>query len=323
MTRTQPAVTQQDPRAQDPATTAPAPRVPPPVTPPPGGWSQVDLHVHTTASDGRLTPAETVALAVARGLRVMAITDHDSTEGIEAALEATKGTGLTLIPGVEMNTDTTVGEAHMLGYFVGHDDPVLQEKLADRRRARMARGLNIVRKLQGMGLDVSWERVQQIAGADEGGAVGRPHEALALLEKGYVATTAEAFERYIGRGGPAYVEYEKLTPEEAIDVILSAGGLPVLAHPSTIQELDAFLTPLIEHGLAGLECYYGSYPKDVVRDLVALAGRRGLLVTGGSDYHGTEQVSYNATLGGTPVPMSVVDTLRAAHRGAGSSSAGG
>jgi 3',5'-nucleoside bisphosphate phosphatase len=308
-----PPVTQEDPKAQDPATTAPTPKVPPPVTPPPGGWSTVDLHVHTTASDGRLTPAETVALAVARGLKVMALTDHDSTEGIEAGLEAAKGTDLQLIPGVEINTDTAVGEAHMLGYFVDYTDAGLQEKLADRRRARMARGLNIVRKLQGLGLDVSWDRVQEIAGADEGGAVGRPHVALALQEKGYVATTGEAFERYIGRGGPAYVEYEKLAPEEAIDVIRAADGLAVLAHPSTIQNLDAFLTPLIERGLAGLECFYGAYPRDVVRDLVALAGRRGLVATGGSDYHGTEQVSYNATLGGTPVPMSVVERLREQH----------
>ena len=274
----------------------------------------MDLHVHTTASDGRLTPAATVALAAARGLRVLALTDHDSTEGVDAGIEAARGSGLEVIPGVEINTDTPQGEAHVLGYFLDPADATLQERLSDRRRARMARGLEIVAKLQALGLDVNWERVQQIAGADEGGAVGRPHVALALQEKGYVTSTQEAFERYIGRSGPAYVDYEKLTPEEAIKIIRRASGVAVLAHPSTIQGLDAYLPPLIESGLEGLECYYGAYPSDVVRALVATADRFGLVATGGSDYHGTEQTTYNASLGGTNVPVSVVDRLKERHR---------
>ena len=286
----------------------------PPITPPQGGWSRVDLHIHTTASDGRLTPAETVALAVARGLQVLALTDHDSTEGVAVGIETARGSGLEVIPGVEINTDTPQGEAHVLGYFLDHTSTELQERLSDRRRARMARGLGIVTKLQALGLDVSWERVQQIAGADEGGAVGRPHVALALQEQGYVTTTQEAFERYIGRGGPAYVNYEKLTPIEAIGMIRSARGVAVLAHPSTIQGLDSYLPALIASGLEGLECYYGAYPLDVVQHLVATADRLGLVATGGSDYHGTEQTTYNATLGGTNVPMSVVDRLKERRR---------
>jgi hypothetical protein len=162
-------------------------------------------------------------------------------------------------------------------------------------------------------LSISWERVQEIAGADEGGAVGRPHVARALLEKGYVASTQEAFEKYIGRDGPAYVEYEKLTPAEAIQIIRAAGGLAVLAHPSTIQGLDAYLAPLIGAGLEGLECYYGQYSEETVLDLVAIADRLGLVATGGSDYHGSEQVTYNATLGGTQVPESVVERLKERH----------
>ncbi|HEU5319122.1 MAG TPA: PHP domain-containing protein [Chloroflexota bacterium] len=299
--------------AVDPATTQPAPATPPPVDPPPWGWSAVDLHVHTTASDGRLTPAETVALAVARGLSVLSLTDHDSTEGVGAAIAAARGSRLRVIPGVEMNTDTPQGEAHVLGYFVDHEDTDLQRRLADRRRARMERGLGIVTKLKAIGIEVSWERVQEIAGAAEGGAVGRPHLALALQEAGFVKSTQEAFERYIGRGGPAYVEYEKLAPEEATQIIRRAGGLAALAHPSTIEDLDRFLQPLIEAGLEGLECYYGAYPEATVLRLVTLAERLGLSVTGGSDYHGSEQVTYNATLGGTPVPMSVVEGLEARH----------
>jgi len=275
--------------------------------------STVDLHVHTTASDGRLTPAQTVKLALERGLRVIALTDHDSTEGVEAALVAARDTGLEVIPGVEINTDTAQGEAHMLGYLFDHRDAQLQARLADRRRARFERGHGMVRKLEAIGLPISWERVQEIAGADEGGAVGRPHVAQALLEKRYVASTQEAFEKYIGRNGPAYVEYEKLTPEEAIGIIRAAGSVAVLAHPSNIQGLDAYLAPLIEAGLEGLECYYGQYPEETVLDLVAVADRLGLVVTGGSDYHGSEQVTYNATLGGTEVPDSVVARLKERH----------
>ena len=284
----------------------------------PGGrverYCSIDLHVHTTASDGRLTPAETVALALERGLRVIAITDHDSTEGVDDAVTAAAGTPLEVVPGVEINTDTPQGEVHMLGYFVDPRDAQLQARLADRRRARFERGYGIVRKLHGLGLEISWERVQELAGTAEGGAVGRPHVARALEERGYVNSTQEAFDKYIGRGGPAYVEYEKLTPEEAIDFIRSAGGTAVLAHPSTIEGLDAYLRGLIEAGLEGLECYYGQYPEETVLGLVALADRLGLVVTGGSDYHGSEQVTYNATLGGTQIPDSVVTALKARRR---------
>ena len=280
-------------------------------------YCPVDLHVHTTASDGRRTPAETVALAVERGLRVLAITDHDSTGGVDDAIGAAAGTELEIISGVEINTDTPKGEAHMLGYFVGPDHPVLQSQLADRRRARFERGYGIVKKLSALGMEISWARVQEIAGADEGGAVGLPHVARALEERGYLASTQEAFERYIGRGGPAYVEYEKLTPEEAIAMIRGAGGLAVLAHPSTIAGLDAYAEELKAAGLDGLECYYGQYPEETVLALVALADRLDLVATGGSDYHGSEQVTYNATLGGTQVPESVVSALKQRHRARG------
>jgi 3',5'-nucleoside bisphosphate phosphatase len=243
----------------------------------------------------------------------LALTDHDSTEGVEAAIEAARGTGMELIPGVEINTDTAQGEKHILGYHLSHRDAGLQARLADRRRARFERGAGNVRNLNAIGQAIVWERVQEIAGADDGGAVGRPHVALALQEAGYVTSTQEAFDRYIGRDGPAYVEYEKLTPEEAIGMIAQAGGVPALAHPSTIDGLERYLAPLIEAGLEGLECYYGSYPEVTVRGLVAVAERLGLVVTGGSDYHGTEQVTYNATLGGTRVPKSVVEQLRERH----------
>ncbi len=288
--------------------------MPPPVVPPPGGWSAVDLHVHTTASDGRLTPAQTVALAVARGVRVLALADHDSTSGITAALADAEGTGLEIMSAVEINTDTPQGEAHVLGYLLDHQDPQLQERLAARRAARFERGAGMVRKLNALGQEISWERVQEIAGAADGGSVGRPHVALALQERGYVTSVQEAFQKFLGNGGPAYVSYEKLTPEEAIQMIRRAGGLAVLAHPSNVRELTTSLAPLIAAGLSGIECYYGAYTPDVVASLVAVAARLGLVATGGSDYHGSEQTTYNATLGATRVPLSVVERLKERHR---------
>ena len=275
-------------------------------------WSRVDLHLHTTASDGSLAPADLVALALKRGLRAIAITDHDSTGGVDAALAAAQGTVLEVIPGVEINTDLAVGEAHILGYYLDHHDPDLQETLSRQRAGRFGRGGGMVQRLRDLGLDVSWERVQEIAGAASGGAVGRPHVALALLEKGYVASVAEAFEKYIGNGGPAYVPREKLAPQEAVRIVRRAGGLPALAHPADLPDLGTFVAPLLEAGLAGLECYYGDYPEDVVQRLLGLARDLDLVPTGGSDFHGPDVVA-TAVLGGTPVPATVVDELKARH----------
>ena len=276
-------------------------------------WSPVDLHLHTSASDGSLTPAELVALALERGLRVIAITDHDSTEGVDAALAAARGSGLEVIPGVEINTDVPTGEVHVLGYFLDHHDPVLRDRLACQRLGRLDRGLAMVQRLRELGLDVSWQRVQEIAGAAGGGAVGRPHVAQALVERGHVATVKEAFDRYIGNQGPAYVPRAKLTPEHAVRMICDAGGLAVLAHPAERPSWPAatpYIPSLVEAGLVGLECYYAGYTPPEVASLLSLARSYNLVPTGGSDFHGP-LVTPDAPLGGTPVPLSVVDELRA------------
>lgn len=274
------------------------------------GWSAVDLHTHSTASDGSLTPEGLVALAVERGLRHLALTDHDSTEGVDGALRAAQGTPLEVVPGVEINTDTPGGELHVLGYFLNHRDPQLADRLSRQRANRMGRGEGIVQRLHDLGIDVSWERVQAIAGAAEGGAVGRPHIARALVEGGYVGSIKEAFDRYIGNDGPAYVARAKLEPAEAVAIVHRAGGLPALAHPADIPELDGFLPGLIDAGMVGLECYYGVYPPEVVERMVAVARRFGLVPTGGSDFHGLD-VQPELDLGATPVPEAVVDELRA------------
>ena len=255
--------------------------------------SRGDFHLHSTASDGVLTPTELVELVYEQGVRVMALTDHDSTEGVaEARRAAAKHPDLTLIPGVEMGTDIPGGEVHVLGYYLEPENEELQGALARLREGRRGRGLGMVEKLNEMGLEVTWEQVQRIAGD---ASVGRPHVAQALLEKGYVSDIKEAFDRYIGRNGPAYVEREKMTPAQAVAEIVRLGGVACLAHPADIGgkniaespvDLEELLAELKAAGLAGMEVYYKDYPPETVARLQAAAGKFGLIAWGGTDYHG-------------------------------------
>jgi predicted metal-dependent phosphoesterase TrpH len=266
----------------------------------------VDLHVHTTASDGQLSPAELVHRAIGLGLKTIAITDHDTTDGIAQALEVATGTGLSVIPGVEISADMAHSEIHILGYYVAHQDPVLCDTLALLRAARLDRACKIVNKLTRMGMPVKWERVRQYA---DGSSIGRPHIAQAMLETGHVSSVDEAFRRYLGRNGPAYVDRYKLAPAEAVQTILAASGLPVLAHPLR----DTHLLPeLIHAGLVGLEAYYTNYAQEDTAFLLQLASKYGLLVTGGSDFHG-EAVQRRHELGAVAVPEAVVAQLRACY----------
>lgn len=246
--------------------------------------SRADFHTHTNASDGVLTPADLVRLAATRGLRILSVTDHDSTEGIsEAMAAAAEHPGFTLIPGVEMSTDIPGDEIHVLGYFLDFENPGFQATLTRLRNARRDRGRLMVEKLRAMGIDVPWERVQELAG---GGSVGRPHVAQALIETGRVASFQEAFDRYIGRNGPAYVERAKLTPVEAIQLLAKAGALPVLAHPASQSNLDKLLSELKAAGMMGMEVYYQDYDGATCERLAKTAERHGLLKTGGTDFHG-------------------------------------
>ncbi|MEX0786720.1 MAG: PHP domain-containing protein [Dehalococcoidia bacterium] len=246
--------------------------------------SRADFHCHSTASDGIYSPSGLIKLAYEHGVRIMALTDHDSTEGIAEARKAVEAyPGFTLIPGVEMGTDIPGGEVHMLGLFLDPDNEELQATLARLREGRRGRGEGIVKKLREMGFDVTWEQVQAIAGD---GAVGRPHVAQALLDSGHVATIKEAFDKYIGRNGPAYVEREKMTPVEAVATIVRLGGVPCLAHPRDLEHLDELLVELKAAGLAAMEVYYKDYQPDAVERLRQTAERHGLIPLGGSDYHG-------------------------------------
>jgi predicted metal-dependent phosphoesterase TrpH len=267
---------------------------------------KADLHLHTTISDGRLTPAALVRLAAEKGLDVIAITDHDSVGGIDDALLAARSFPLLkVIPGVEFNTDIPNGEVHILGYFVDHQSQELEQTLNSLRQSRGQRARRIIDKLAKLGIHVEWEWVKQLAGD---GSIGRPHIARAMLEHGHISSLQEAFSKYIGHRGPAYVERERLTPTAAVELVLRAGGLPVLAHPASIDYLEELLDQLKRDGLVGLEAYYNGYSQPTIDWLVTIANEHGLIISGGSDFHG---LGYDneTPVGGVAVPAEAVEQL--------------
>jgi len=270
--------------------------------------SYIDLHTHSTASDGIYSPTELLQKAKDCGLRVLALTDHDTTEGLEEAAQAAQALDIDLIPGIEINTDISGGEVHVLGYFLEFQRLEFQAILKTLRDARERRGQRMVELLNEKGINITWERVREIAH----GTVGRPHVAQALVEAGYVQTTGEAFDKYIGNGCFAYVPHYKLTPEDAVRFIASANGLPAIAHPIELPGLDElrnWLPGLCEAGLVGLETYYGQYTPENEGVLLALADAYHLIPTGGSDFHGPG--IHPTPLGGHYVPFKTVERLRA------------
>lgn len=246
--------------------------------------AEVDLHLHTIASDGRLTPTGLVQLAARQGLKIIAVTDHDTTDGLTEAYEAAlEYPGMRIIPGIELSADVPGDEVHVLGYFIDAEDQELQAELTRFREGRVGRARAMVEKLGELGIQVEWERVQYFAGD---GAVGRPHIAMALVEAGYCTEPKDAFPEYLGRNGLAYVERVKLTPAEAVGMIRRAGGVAVLAHPAYMNDMEAGIANLAGIGLSGMEVHYAKYRDDTIRQLARLARQYDLIPCGGSDYHG-------------------------------------
>ena len=278
---------------------------------------EVDLHLHTTASDGTLTPTQLVDLCAERGLRVICISDHDTTNGLPEALQAAAAyPDLAIIPGIELSTDIPGSEIHILGYFVDHYDERLQSILNDFRDGRRSRGRQMVENLNAMGIAISWERVQEIAGD---ASIGRPHIAQALVEGGYVQYPKDAFDKYIGRNGPAYADRVKLKPADAVRLLLDLGALPVMAHPTysasksdrgAVDSLPGILADLTAAGLVGMEVYYGDYTPEQVKWLRGLADDFGLIPCGGSDYHASGNPG-EPQPGSVGPPMSSVEALNA------------
>ncbi len=268
--------------------------------------SRIDLHIHTSASDGKFSPEDIVHRSAELGLTVIALCDHDSVDGIVPALEAARGfSQIRVIPSVEVSTYAPGSEVHLLGYFIDYTDPELKATLVSLRSSRRERAKRIIAKLEGLDVHIDWGRVQEIAGS---GSIGRPHIAQALLEKGYITSFKEAFTKYIGFKGPAYIERQKITPAEAVALITRAGGLPVLAHPLTVNNPEMLIAKLKTAGLVGLEVNYNGYTENERGSLAQLAKKYDLIATGGSDYHGLDD-SAETMIGGIYVPQESAEQL--------------
>ncbi len=273
------------------------------------GRGRVDLHTHSTASDGVLTPSEVARLAVERGLVAIALTDHDSLSGIAEAQQAAAGTPLEVIAGVEISCEGEWGDLHLLGFYVDQANGRLSSQLEEMRAGRLKRARRMVARLQDLGLELEWEEVQALAGGE---SVGRPHVARALLNRGHVSSVEEAFAIYLGRSGPAYVARTRVTPCEAVATITEAGGVPVLAHPACSGERAiARVAGLADCGLRGLEVHYPHHAPSDVKRLLGLCERHGLLATGGSDFH-SPNGGEGAALGSVDVPLECLERLREA-----------
>ncbi len=263
----------------------------------------IDLHLHTTASDGAFAPAALVRMAHAAGLDRIAITDHDSTDGVAAAQEAGQALGVRVIAGIEFNTLWHGQSVHILGYFVDTAHPELQAVIARQRDGRLYRAQRMVEKLAALEMPLSWEGILEQAA---GGAVGRPHVAKAMVARGYVQDSTEAFDEFLGHGKPAYVEQPKLTPDEAAALLHRAGAAAGLAHPYNVEgadqvDLDTLVPELAAAGLDAIETYYTGYGEKQRADILNLAARFNLIPTGGSDFHGGGILS-QAELGTVRVP---------------------
>ncbi|WP_349239062.1 PHP domain-containing protein [Petroclostridium sp. X23] len=257
----------------------------------------IDLHVHTTASDGSMTPSEVVRYAAKKDLSAIAITDHDTIAGVEEAYIVGNKVGVEVISGIEISVHDKQ-ELHILGYFVDLHSNELNITLDRLKEYREKRNPRIIEKLNGLGMDISMSEVKQIAGT---GVVGRPHIAQIMVQKGYVGSVDEAFSKYLDNGKLAYVERQKLLPQDGISLIKKSGGLAVLAHPIYLRkeddELEVLLAQLIDYGLDGIEAYYSEYPADISRKYRALAKRLNLVITGGSDFHGKSKPDLDLGIG--------------------------
>lgn len=280
----------------------------------------IDLHAHSTASDGSLTPTELVRHARRLGLRAIALTDHDTIAGNEEAARAGEELGIELVPGVEMSSHYPTGTMHVLGYYIDFRNSGLNEELARLQEVRSERNRLIAAKLKELGIDIELEDVAGLAGP--GGQVGRPHFARALVERGFVGSIEEAFERYLKKGAPAYSSKFRLLPQEAIALIRRAGGLAVLAHPFTLhldgdrERLFSLLCQLKSMGLAGVEAYYSEHSPEQERLYAEAARKCSLLLTGGSDYHGAnkEGVELGRGYGRLAVPYRLLEAIKKAHQ---------
>lgn len=275
--------------------------------------NRIDLHTHSNASDGSLSPGELVAYAIQRGAAAIALTDHDTVAGLPEALRAAEAGSFELVPGLEISAAYSGGGMHILGYFIDHTDPYFRQELERLQEARRERNPKIIARLQELGIPLTYDRVLALSG----GQIGRPHIAQAMLQIGAVQNLEEAFKKYLTKGAPAYVEKFRFPSEQAMALIRRAGGVPVLAHPSTLncttrEQLTVLLRGLKDQGLQGLECLYSEHTPEQTRDYLSLAAELDLRVTGGSDFHGRnkEGVEMLTGYGSLQVPYQRLQELK-------------
>ncbi len=293
------------------------------VTPTIKGMSSfVELHCHSTASDGTLSPAAVVTLAHRSGLSALALTDHDTVAGVGEAASAAGSLGLDFISGIEISANYPApGTMHILGYGVDPANPQLRSLTEDLIAGRDNRNPQIVSKLNALGVSITMSEWQDEA---KGTVLGRPHLAAILHRKGYVSSIKQAFDKYIGQGAPAYADKERLSPRQAIERIVASGGVPVLAHPVQLRtnndaELQRILKDLLDLGLAGLEVIHSDHSAELIEKYTSLADRMGLIKTGGSDFHGSNKKDIQLGLArgcNRRIPRACFDDLVARHRDA-------
>ncbi|MBO8164941.1 MAG: PHP domain-containing protein [Brevibacillus sp.] len=269
---------------------------------------KADLHSHTTASDGTCLPAENVRLAKEAGLAALAITDHDTVAGIEEALAAGQELGVKVVPGVEISSVAKGQDIHVLGYYVPYQDTRFQKVLADLRDTRHQRNKLMIARLQELGVQISLEDVyRQKEGPDKN--IGRPHIAAEMMRRGYVDSIDEAFDKYLGRHGAAYVNPPRISPQQAIDLIKAAGGVAVLAHPGLYED-DELVEELIRYGLDGIEVWHPDNGQEKTEKYLRLTEQHGLVATGGSDFHGWRgEEPYHARMGSSTAPLAAAAKL--------------
>jgi predicted metal-dependent phosphoesterase TrpH len=278
------------------------------------GW--VDLHVHSTASDGSLSPLKIIERAKEIGLRAIAITDHDTIEGSAEALGYPPWPSLEILSGIEISAHVPSGTMHILGYLLRLDDSSLRQTLKRVQEARANRNIKIVERLQELGVPIQYHELAAVSG---GGQIGRPHIAQVLVHKGAARSVDEAFKRFLRKGGAAYVSRYRLLPGEAIQMILRAGGVPVLSHPFTLdvkdeRDLEDLLVDLKGVGLKGMEVYYPEHGPERTTQYERLARRHGLVMTGGTDFHGEAKprVQMGIGRGDLRIPYQLVEKLKEA-----------
>ncbi len=272
----------------------------------------VDLHTHTTASDGVHTPTDNVRLALAAGLAAVAITDHDTVSGIDEALQEGERIGIHVVPGVEISTVDRGVDVHILGYYMDDKDPLFNQRLAQLRDTRNIRNKLVLNRLNELGIRITMEEVNErlIHQKSKDQSLGRPHIADVLIARGIVNTVAEAFKLYLGQGGAAYVNPPRITPREAIDWIREAGGKAVLAHPGLYNN-EAIVLDIIGYGIDGIETYHSDHNGEQRKHYYDLAVQHGLIITAGSDFHGIKAgVTYHGEIGAERISTQVLQLLK-------------